>query len=308
VVRLWVAASDYREDVRLSGQILDKLSEGYRKIRNTLRYCLSQLYDFDPAKDAIAEGALYPIDRWALARVEAFRAQVQSAYETYEFHRVYHATLDLCATDLSAVYFDALKDRTYCSGHDWPGRRAAQTALYSIVDTLARMLAPMASFTAEEVWGHLPKACGKASSVFLAGLPKPAPHRRDAALEAEFSHLLVFREVINGRLEELRAKKALGKATEADVTLVLSAETLAGEAGVVARKYADSLGDLFLCASATVRVAAPGELPEGKALDALIVKSPHASCERCYRALPEVGQDQAHPTLCARCVRAVGSR
>ncbi|MBS2021053.1 MAG: isoleucine--tRNA ligase [Deltaproteobacteria bacterium] len=301
VVRLWVAASDYREDVRLGGIILDKVSEGYRKIRNTLRYCVSQLFDFDPATDAVPLEKLLPIDRWALSRLEKWRAQVSAAFETYEFHRIYHATLDLCAVDLSAVYFDSLKDRTYCSGKTWAERRAAQTAIHLIGETLTRMLAPMASFTAEETWAHFPKTAGRPDSVFLAGLPQARPELLNEALEAEFVHLLAFRTAVNARLEEQRTAKTLGKATEAEVELILSPDAMAGEAGAIAKKYEAQLADFLLCAKATLKTAPL----EGKTVDATVQKSAHKPCERCFRALAEVGADAAHPTLCARCVRAI---
>jgi isoleucyl-tRNA synthetase len=208
IVRLWVAASDYRDDVRLSHHILDTLAEGYRKIRNTLRYCLSQLHDFDPQKDA--SDALQPIDRWALSRFENYRAQVIESYQKYEFHRIYHATVDLCATDLSAFYFDVLKDRTYCSGKNWPERRAAQTVLHRLARDLTRLLAPMISFTTEEAYKHLPAR--EQASVFLAGFPAPEPALVDDSLEEEFAQIQALRQVVNLALEEKRVAKVIGKA------------------------------------------------------------------------------------------------
>src|SRR5437868_8000961 len=291
VVRMWVAASDYRDDIRVSKQILETLSEGYRKIRNTLRYCLSQLYDFDPARDSVPVERMEPIDRWAVSRLERYRAGVSRAYDQYEFHRVYHATVDLAATDLSAFYFDVLKDRTYCSAANWPARRAAQTVLYRASGDLCRLLAPIASFTTEEAWQQLPGE--KATSVFLAGLPDAEPQLADDALEEEFRHLASFRRVVNEALEAKRTAKEIGKATEADVTLRVPREPAVLRE--IAEKYETSLADLFL--SATVRVE-PGE-----ALAAEVKRSPHPSCERCWRALAEVS---GSPALCRRCKRAVG--
>ena len=290
IVRLWVAATDYRDDVRVSPQILETLSEGYRKIRNTLRYCVSQLYDFDPARDSVALDRLEPIDRWALSRLERYRAAVSRAYDQYEFHRVYHATVDLCATDLSAFYFDVLKDRTYCSAANWPARRAAQTVLYRACRDLCRLLAPIASFTSEEAWQHLPGE--KTGSVFLAGLPEAEPQLADDALEEEFRHLGAFRRVVNEALEAKRVAKEIGKATEADVLLRVPREPAVLRE--VAEKYEASLAELFLCA--TVRVE-PGET-----LGAEVTRSRHPSCERCWRALAEVS---GTPALCRRCRRAV---
>ena len=286
IVRLWVAASDYRDDVRLSTHILDTLSEGYRKIRNTLRYCLSQLFDFDPQADSVAHDALQPIDRWALSRFERYRAGVIQAYENYEFHRNYHATVDFCATDLSAFYFDVLKDRTYCSGKRWPARRAAQTVLHRIARDLCRLLAPMMSFTAEEAWRHLPGP--PAASVFLAGLPQPEPALVSDSLEEEFAHLISLRTTVNLALEQKRVAKEIGKATEAEVVLRVPP----GMAREVAERYEEELADLFLCASVV--------LEPGDRAGAVVRKSPHPSCERCWRALPDVSGG-----LCARCRRAV---
>ncbi len=285
LMRLWVAGSDYRDDVGFSNSIVETLSESYRKIRNTIRYCLSQLYDFDPEQDATTE--LQPVDRWALSRFERYRRSVIESYEAYEFHKVYRATVELCAVDLSAFYFDVLKDRTYCSGKRWPERRAAQTVLYRIVRDLCRLLAPVLSFTAEEAWRYVPRR--EAPSVFLAAFPAAEPGLVSDSLEEEFRVLNDLRAVVNLALEQKRAAKEIGKATEADVTLTVPA----GMAREVAERYEKMLADLFLCASVTLRA--------GDVAAAEVRKSPHRPCERCWRALPEVGEKG----LCARCQRAV---
>jgi isoleucyl-tRNA synthetase len=287
LMRLWVAASDYRDDIRFSNAILDTLSESYRKIRNTLRYCLSQTFDFDPLVDASI--GLEPIDRWALSRFEKYRATVVQAYEAYEFHRAYHATIEFCATDLSAFYFDVLKDRTYCSGKHWPERRAAQTVLHKISVDLPRLLAPILSFTSEESWKHLKQK--PAESVFLAGFPEAHPALVDEALEQEFAQLASLRQTVNLALEQKRVAKEIGKASEADVILRVPE----GPAREVAQKYQASLADLFLCASVTLEAGAEAA--------AEVRKSPHTPCVRCWRSLPEV---EASPRkICARCERAV---
>jgi isoleucyl-tRNA synthetase len=312
VVRLWVAASDYRDDIRLSNNILDTLSDGYRKIRNTLRYCLSQLFDYDPAKDAPPASSLLEIDRWALSRLERYRGAAEAAYRAFEFHRLYHATVDFCAVDLSAFYFDVLKDRTYCSGKNWTERRAAQYVLHRIADTLCRVLAPVASFTAEEAWAQLPAIAPdgtqRASSVFLAGMPASQLPEIDESLEEEFRILRLLRERVNGRLEEKRTTKELGKATEAEVILALSHEAAAGPEGEVARKYSAQLADLFLCAYVQLETIPESGREQGVSFDAMVKRSEHPSCARCYRALADVttqGQIEGAPGLCARCVRAV---
>ncbi|HZX92896.1 MAG TPA: isoleucine--tRNA ligase [Myxococcales bacterium] len=287
LMRLWVAGSDYRDDVGFSNSIVETLTESYRKIRNTLRYCLSQLFDFDPAQDSVPAEALLPVDRWALSRFERYRASVIASYDTYEFHKVYRATVDLCTMDLSAFYFDVLKDRTYCSGKRWPERRAAQTVLYRIVRDLCRLLAPVLSFTSEEAWRYVPRR--EAASVFLAGFPAAEPALVSDSLEEEFRVLGELRAVVNLALEQKRAAKEIGKATEADVTLTVPS----GMAREVAERYEKQLGDLFLCASVSLRA--------GDTAAAEVRKSPHRPCDRCWRALPDVGDEG----LCARCRRAV---
>ncbi|HET9754571.1 MAG TPA: class I tRNA ligase family protein, partial [Myxococcales bacterium] len=286
LMRLWVAGSDYRDDVGFSNSIVETLSDGYRKIRNTVRYCLSQLYDFDPAQDGVAPEAMQPVDRWALSRFERYRASVIASYDAYEFHKVYRATLELCTLDLSAFYFDAIKDRTYCSGARWPERRAAQTVLYRIARDLCRLLAPVLSFTAEEAWAFVPRR--ETASVFLAGLPAAEPALVSDSLEEEFRTLQSLRAEVNLALEQKRAAKEIGKATEAEVTLTVPP----GMASEVAERYEKQLADLFLCASVRLRA--------GEAAAAEVRKSPHRPCERCWRALPDVGDKG----LCARCQRA----
>jgi isoleucyl-tRNA synthetase len=212
------------------------------------------------------------------------------AYDDYEFHRAYHATIELCATDLSAFYFDVLKDRTYCSGKHWPERRAAQTVLYKIASELPRLLAPILSFTSEEAWKHLKqKATG---SVFLAGFPEAHPELVDEDLEAEFAHLASLRQTVNLALEQKRVAKEIGKASEADVILKVPE----GVVREVAQRYQASLADLFLCASVTLVEAATEASAE-------VSKSPHTACVRCWRALPEV--EASSRKICARCERAV---
>ena len=224
---------------------------------------------------------------WALSRFERYRAAAIEAYDRYEYHKVYRATVELSSLDLSAFYFDVLKDRTYCSGKRWPARRAAQTVLYRIARDLCRLLAPILSFTAEEAWGFVPRH--DPESVFLAGFPAADPGLVSDSLEEEFRHLQGLREVVNLALEQKRAAKVIGKATEADVVLTVPP----GMAREVAERYEKDLADLFLVASV--------ELRPGEAAAAEVKKSPHRPCERCWRALPDVGEKG----LCARCQRAV---
>ncbi len=202
IMRLWVASSDYRDDVRLSEQILKGLSEGYRKVRNTVRYALSNLYDFDPEKDAVPAAKLQPLDAWARARLQELVSKVRKAYEQYEFHLVYHLTVEFCATDLSALYFDILKDRLYTSKASGEKRRSAQTVLFEISRDLLRLLAPVVSFTAEEAWQQLPGK--KEPSVFLAGMPAESTQAADPALMSRYQQLFAVRLGVQALLEEKR--------------------------------------------------------------------------------------------------------
>ncbi|HEY1127357.1 MAG TPA: class I tRNA ligase family protein, partial [Actinomycetota bacterium] len=224
LVRLWVAASDYRDDVRLSETILKNLAEGYRKIRNTLRYALSNLYDFEPSRDAVPTEQLLPLDRWALARLDDLVARVRRAYEEYEFHLVYHAVVDFCGNDLSAVHFDISKDRLYtwkAAGH---ARRSAQTVLHRILLDVSRLLAPLTSFTAEEVWEQLPGS--RPASVFLGGWPE-ATGQVDLDLMKTFETLFAVRTAVQRPLEAARRDKVIGSSLEAKVVLHADGEARA---------------------------------------------------------------------------------
>ncbi|MBI3544442.1 MAG: class I tRNA ligase family protein, partial [Deltaproteobacteria bacterium] len=284
ILRLWVVIEDYRNDVNFSMETIERISESYRKVRNTFRYILGNLYDYDPST-APAEKDYCDLDQWALHRTEKFVERLKQAYESYEFHLAYHALVNFCATDLSELYFDILKDRLYTSPKSSAERRSSQAALHRIGVALASGLAPILSFTAEEVWGFLKQQ----GSVFEADFPTFAPFegRKQIAerLDAFFEHV---REPVNKTLEAARARKEIGLSLDAEVRfprikgLELDEinENLAGLLKV--SKFEVAGGD-------TITVApAKGE-----------------KCARCWVYTPEVGQSNAHPQLCKRCVRAV---
>jgi isoleucyl-tRNA synthetase len=289
VLRLWVAASDYRDDVSLSEQILTGLAEGYRKIRNTVRYALGALDGFDPAKDAVPVDELLPLDRWALTKLVAFAEKMKAAYEEYEFHVAYHATIQLCAVDLSATYFDIIKDRLYTWKRDGKPRRSAQTVLWMIAQDVIRLLAPVLSFTASEAWSYLPGR--PKESVFLAGLPAREPPRDAAALEARYGQLFDVRAVVQGKLEEARRAKLIGSGLEAMVTLRADGETLK-----LLREARDELPTLFIVSKVV--------LEEGR-LGAEVARAPGQKCERCWIYAEDVGRDPRHPTVCGKCADAL---
>ncbi|ACL63373.1 isoleucyl-tRNA synthetase [Anaeromyxobacter dehalogenans 2CP-1] len=286
ILRLWVSASDYRDDIGLGDQILAGLAEGYRKIRNTIRYALGALDGFDPARDAVPEAELEPIDRWALARLAAWDEKVAKAYEDYEFHLAYHATMQFCAVELSALYFDVIKDRLYTWKADGRQRRSAQTALHAIAQDLIRLLAPILSFTASEAWTYLPGR--PTESVWLAGLPRRARPADADALEARYGKLFEVRGVVQSKLEEARRAKLIGSGLEAMVTV--RAE---GEQRRLLEEARAELPTLFIVSKV---VLADGPL------SAEVARAPGVKCERCWIYAEDVGRDAAHPTLCAKCV------
>ena len=181
ILRLWVAAEDFREDVRISDEILSRLVEAYRRLRNTARFLISNLYDFEPDKDAVQTAQLDEMDRWILQRTQNVLSRCREAYDNYEFHAVYHTLNNFCSVDLSAQYLDIVKDRLYCEGTRSNTRRAAQTTLYRILDTLVHLMAPILSFTAEEIWNYMPDKERRAGSVFLSRIPEPDTSLGDAA-------------------------------------------------------------------------------------------------------------------------------
>ncbi len=289
ILRLWVSAADYRDDVRIGDEIVAGLAEGYRKIRNTIRYALGALEGFDPARDAVPEAELLPLDRWALAKLAAWGEKVKAAYEDYEFHVAYHATMQLCAVDLSALYFDVVKDRLYTWKTDGRARRSAQTVLHAVAEDLVRLLAPVLSFTASEAWGYLPGRAG--TSVFLAGLPSRARPQGADALEARYGRLFEVRTVVQGKLEEARRAKLIGSGLEAMVTVRAQGEQLR-----LLEEARGELPGLFIVSKVV--------LAEGP-LGAEVARAPGVKCERCWIYAEDVGKSPAHPTLCGKCTDAL---
>jgi isoleucyl-tRNA synthetase len=293
ILRLWVAAEDYREDIRVSPEILKNVAEGYRKIRNTARFLLSNLYDFDPAQPVPAD-ALSILDRWALSRLEDLTRRVREAYDRYEFHRVYHAVLELCAVDLSAFYLDVLKDRLYCSRAGDPARRAAQSVLHQIALRLALLCAPILCFTAEEIWRHLPPG-DRPASVHLAELPAPpATDKAATRLEADVEKLRAVRDLVNERLEAMRRDKQIGSSLETWVTIRASeADDLE-----LLERYGEILAEILIVSRLTVERAPKLEV------QCDVAGSPR--CERCWRRPEDVRPRGEHPALCDRCAGVLG--
>lgn len=303
ILRLWVASSDYRDDVRLSEQILRSLVEGYRKIRNTVRFALSNLYDFDPLRNQIAPEELLPLDQWARSRLSQLIQKIMRAYGEYEFHIVYHAVVDFCAMDLSALYFDIIKDRLYTGKTTGKARRSAQTVLHEIAANLLRALAPVMSFTAEEAWQLLPGHSEE--SVFLAGLPSSTEISADSDLVALYESLFAIRSEVQKLLEVARRDKLIGSSLEARVVLAaMGAERklLQRAAAELPALFIVSQVELLESPSATLqplKVSTPSGTIE---LYAAVRRALGQKCPRCWTYAEEVGRDDE---ICAKCGAAL---
>jgi isoleucyl-tRNA synthetase len=300
ILRLWVAHVDYREDVRLSEEILTRLTEAYRRIRNTSRFILGNLSDFDPQRDGVAYEALPEIDRFMLHQLAVLSDRVLRAYQDYEYHVFYHAFHNFCAVDLSAFYLDVLKDRLYTLRADAPERRATQTVLYDLIMSMVRLMAPVLAFTAEELWQHIPGAQAVVPSVHLTTFDSMPAGRRDAALSERWERLLDLRRDVSKALELARQAKLIGQSLEAHVVLYVPPDWQA-----LAQAYADILDTLFIVSKVSLATGTPAEVAftsDGIAGLAVVVeRAPGTKCERCWRFQEDVGQSETHPTVCGRC-------
>ena len=289
VLRLWVAATDYSGELSISDEILKRVVESYRRIRNTLRFLLANTADFDPAKDMLPVADWLEIDRYALALARRLQEQVTADYNRYEFHRVVQALQGFCSEELGAFYLDILKDRLYTTGADSKPRRAAQGALWHILQALIRLMAPVLSFTAEEIWQVLTK--NPDDSVMLAtwhALPEPA---QESALLARWQQIREVRAEVSKVLEELRVAGRIGSSLQAEVEI-----RAAGERHDILASLGDDLRFVLICSKATL-VKVGDSAAEGIAA----APSPHAKCPRCWHWREDVGVNAEHPELCGRC-------
>jgi isoleucyl-tRNA synthetase len=300
VLRLWVSSVDFMEDVRLSDTILKRLTEAYVKLRNTVfRNALGNLADFNPETDAVPIGQMPEIDQWILLRAEDLVAKCRGWYDEFAFHKVYRAVYDFTTTDLSAVYVDVSKDRLYTAGPKSLSRRSAQTAMYRIVYALVRLLAPLLSFTAEEVWGYLCKPAGAPESVHLALFPEPSELTQGLTSDqrkrlANWDALMAARDAVLKALETARADKRIGKSLEAKVRLTVPADSLA-----LLEDYRAELPALFIVSQVVLEKSGDPSISVG------IEQAQGDKCERCWKYTPEVGEDSEFPTLCAPCRQVV---
>ncbi len=310
ILRLWIAATDFREDVRISREILTHLVEAYRKIRNTCRFLLSNLYDYDPARDSVPDEALQEIDRWALHRLHELIGRIRRSYSGFEFHTVFHSLNNYCAVDLSALYLDILKDRLYADGARSPSRRAAQGVLFEILLSVTRLMAPILSFTAEEIWAHIPRTQRDTESVHLSRLPEAKAGRIDRELGSRWERWLTLREEVAKALEVKRNEKVIGASQEAQVSLFASGETYD-----FLRRNESQLVPLLLVSKVELRrleETTKSEIgmmsPVVPSLGITAARSEDPRCARCWNYRDTVGRNSDHPLLCQRCVVVIRSK
>ncbi len=305
IIRLWVSSADYKNDVAASPRIMKQMTESYRKIRNTLRFLLSNLNDFDPATDKVSYNDLQEIDRWALLKLTKVVERVLQGYENYEFHWVYHTVHNFCAVELSSIYLDIVKDRLYVEGKKSVQRRAAQTVLYEALNALVRLLAPILTFTAEEIWPYVP-GVSKESSIQTVELPKFVEEWIDEKLAEKWDKLLDLRTDVAKALEKARQEKMINHPLTAQVELYPTREQYEF------LQLVPNLADIFIVSA--LNVHNPNELrPEGvwqaevhEGLAILVSPAEGEKCERCWIFNKAVGENKDHPTLCPRCATVVG--
>lgn len=302
IIRLWAASSDYKADIRISKEILKQLSEVYRKIRNTIRYILGNTNDFNYETDKVEFKDMLELDRWALMHMQLLKKDVSAAYESYDFHVLYHAIHNFCSVEMSSYYLDILKDRLYAYKADSFERRSAQTAMYEIMMDLVVMLAPVLSFTMEEVWQFMKKPASMPESIFMMPWPECKEEYIDEALESKWDNFIGIRSEITKVLEGARRAKTIGHSLDAKVELHATGEALA-----ILRSVESDLATLLIVSQAKLVEGLDGGV-EATGRDDLKVTVQAAEgekCERCWIYSDTVGQDAEHPTLCARCAAAL---
>jgi len=298
IVRFWVASVDFREDVRASENLMNRVAENYRKIRNTFRYILGNLHGFSPAHDIVPFELMEPLDQYMLLRAADVAAECRTWYDQMLFHRIYQRLNEFFAVDLSAQYFDILKDRLYTFPRSSQARRSAQTALWRIGEALLRLIAPILSFTADEAWQFMPQLLSRPESVHLALFPNAnditgeiRDREQAEKVRSDWDYLFTVRELTLRQLEELRNNKSIKANLEARVTLSASGDDYARLS-----QYIDKLAAFFVVSQVEVKQSA-----EGMPIAVEAGKAEGTKCERCWNFSTHVGEDAAYPTVCERC-------
>lgn len=302
IIRLWAASSDYKADIRISKEILKQLSEVYRKIRNTIRYILGNTNDFNYETDKVEFKDMLELDRWALMHMQLLKKEVSAAYESYDFHVLYHAIHNFCSVEMSSYYLDILKDRLYAYKADSFERRSAQTAMYEIMLDLVVMIAPVLSFTMEEVWQFMKKPASMPESVFMMPWPECKEEYIDEALESKWDNFIESRSEITRVLEGARRAKTIGHSLDAKVELHATGEALA-----ILRSVEGDLATLLIVSQAKLVEGLAGgvEATGREDLKVTVQAAEGEKCERCWIYSDTVGKDAEHPTVCARCAAAL---
>jgi isoleucyl-tRNA synthetase len=303
IIRLWVAATDYRAEMSVSDEILKRTADAYRRIRNTNRFLLANLEGFDPAQHQVPAGEMVALDRWAVGRAYALQQEITQAYEDYNFHLIYQKLLNFCVADMGGFYLDVIKDRQYTTRADSLARRSCQTAMYHIVEAMVRWMAPVLSFTADEIWGFMPGE--RADSVFVetwyGGLFAGAEAPLD---DAAWAQILTIKTAVSKQLERMRKDGAIGSSLDAEVVLYCD-EAKLGVLGALG----DELRFVLITSYADVAplADAPADAVETGigGLKLVATASAHAKCPRCWHHRADVGSDPGHPELCGRCVENV---
>jgi isoleucyl-tRNA synthetase len=305
LLRLWVASQEYQADVKMSERVMTQLGEAYRKIRNTFRFALGNLFDFEPNRDALANEQLDEIDRWMLERAAELVRKCREWYAAYDFHRVYHAIHDYCVVDLSSFYFDVLKDRLYTKAARNSSRRSAQTAVWKITSALMRLAAPILVFTSEEIWKHLPKLSCDLISVHLTLFPEPQALRNslnDQTVD-DWEFLYKLRQEVLKALEGAREKKIINSSLEARI--VLGSDDLAVDSRI--KKYWADLPALFIVSAVDAYEAGLASFYSEAipTLRVMVQRARGEKCERCWHYSTHVGENNRYPAICERCSEAL---
>jgi isoleucyl-tRNA synthetase len=299
ILRLWVASSDYHSDIRISNDILKQLSEAYRKIRNTARFLLQNLSDFNPNTDMLPYEDYQELDQWAIMRLDELIEKANTGYNDFDFHIVLNAIIKFCTVDMSNFYLDIVKDRLYCDGATSKSRRAVQSAMYTILSSLTRISAPIISFTAEEVWGYMAHAdSDNTESVFLNDMPTVSGKTPSDEFKSKWEFIAQVREDANKELEVKRTEKLIGKPLDANIIVYCNDDELVNKYTALA----ETLKTVLIVSGVTV---VKDENFESVTYE--VVKAEGEKCERCWTYSKTVGQNAIHPTLCHRCACVVES-
>jgi isoleucyl-tRNA synthetase len=296
ILRLWVASVNYQEDIRCNDELIGRIQDAYRKIRNTLRYLLGNIDDFDPNKNAVPYNDMFEIDKWALQQLQKLIAEVTDAYESFIFHRVFTLIHNFCAVEMSSIYMDVLKDRMYCDSADSLSRRSAQTAMSVILDALVRLLAPILVHTSEEVWEIMKFKPAEAESIHLVDMPKvdnTIDWRKD---EPKWQKLMDLRDKVLVVLEPLRKDKIIGSNQESSVTIHCSND----DAAAIEQFGLKSFTALCIVSEVKLEKSATETTVSAQ-------KSPHKKCQRCWNYWPSVGKNTKFPDICERCAEVINS-